>query len=1266
MTRANTKTVAVAAFLIAAVLAFPTSSAEAQKRGVESCLGGAVPPTQDGSDLIVNVDCNVGAGTYKFGNVNIIAGGALRFADATIDFWAANILVENGGSFIAGSPSAPIGTQGGVVTIHLYGKDLGPGTGNGDGGQGIVCVTDTQCGIPANVWNSNGSSKVSLPGGVSDYFYQYQPLEYDDGGTIKGFFGYKVLAVGFGGTLQLFGKKGATYGAVDSSNSGTSWVRLAQTLNAGGTQLVLDRPVDWQAGDQIVVTTTDYLPGHSEQFTIASVSGTSVIVTTGAQHDHNGQPYSLGAVPARLGLDFQTAETRAAVALLTRSIRIVSEGDALDQPFPSGPGNFFGGHTIVRQGVAQYQIQGVEFYQLGQGGRKAHYPVHFHMARQTPNDTFVMDSSVHDSMTRWYVVHATHGVTFARNVGYLSIGHGYYIEDGSEINNRFLSNIGIFARAAVDNDQNPRKVPGILAAQIQLPPWSPDNTPFYTDYDHPSVFWIMNGWNDFEYNMTVGAGTCGACYWLVPGANSGHSRHMTWESYASLQADPTMQNPLARAAMTPLKTFVGNYCSTAMNSFNTIGDTTQCLGVGSVAGRDPPALAPVVNPLAPDPCDQTNMNPSLPGKACNLPANKAADDYYPKVNQGSGRFATRCDGTDCSTVPRCDVGQLQNCMITALDRYTSSFHWTETNFAAIWLRQQWYLVVNSVLTDVQNGGLTMVTGGGYTSSDVIPGHWALARKSVFVGNTQTGNPYASNAGPFNPQGLQCDAVSGNHCLSAAEGVSFPISSFGVNQRLFNIYDGPAYQDSNAYLDINPVVISDCHPSQSQQTCVNSQWLAGRTLGLPQDDNGVCYMPNAAIAWKQPNGFYYPPAFHSTNLFFNNVEIRHFVIEPLFQPGTFTTDPVAAQKRYCNWNTAMFNGFTDIDRQTELNDDDGSLTGLVNTISVNQDPFFNAPVEASECASDVTAKTSPYDYVTTVVYPGCALNGSCSEWSSECSNEVCYGVPLYRQYITATEQANGEIPSIRMMGQHISQRSNLTANNGQYYIDTTVGLARQQQQVGPVPVTNVNVFTAGQTYYVFLLFAKPPTRQTYQLYVGKDPGFNPSSAVVMTRVNLANAPFAFSPGLWPSTWTRQYNAATGILTVTMDMAFTDFEQAYANSGAGNCGPSSFCTWNAQQGQCGCALKPGDYLFAECSEKNSAGQDAICSWAVKDFECPSGGCFGFAVTLPGSFATDPATNPLPAAACFPKDANWDVTFTQATGELAGSCVNPPIPAANFCAP
>ena len=55
--------------------------------------------------------------------------------------------------------------------------------------------------------------------------------------------------------------------------------------------------------------------------------------------------------------------------------------------------------------------------------------------------------------------------------------------------------------------------------------------------------------------------------------------------------------------------------------------------------------------------------------------------------------------------------------------------------------------------------------------------------------------------------------------------------------------------------------------------------------------GQCYLPNAAIAWKQSNGFYYPPAFHSTNLFFNYVAIRHYLIEPLFgaPAGVFGTD-----------------------------------------------------------------------------------------------------------------------------------------------------------------------------------------------------------------------------------------------------------------------------------------------------------------------------------------------------------------------------------------
>ena len=111
---------------------------------------------------------------------------------------------------------------------------------------------------------------------------------------------------------------------------------------------------------------------------------------------------------------------------------------------------WFGGHTLVRQGFRQYQVQGVEFYQLGQGRRIAHSPVNFFLGLMTPDDTFVKDCSVWESMTRWYELRGTRNVTLERNVGYKSIGHGYFLADGTETENTLRANIGIYARPAID------------------------------------------------------------------------------------------------------------------------------------------------------------------------------------------------------------------------------------------------------------------------------------------------------------------------------------------------------------------------------------------------------------------------------------------------------------------------------------------------------------------------------------------------------------------------------------------------------------------------------------------------------------------------------------------------------------------------------------------------------------------------------------------------------------------------------------------------
>src|SRR5262245_53699716 len=194
-------------FLTAVSLTVPASRVEAKTgHSCTSSPAGVLKPHVDGTDLVIQqgLDCQVKAGTYKFRNVHILDGGILRFTDANIDFWAANILVEKGGSLLAGVTKdgndekiTPIAN--GVVTIHLYGKDqtcenaecAGPKQGTG-----IKCFADpASCGVP--------------PGGS---VHAYQPLPRDDADP-QGYFGYKVLAVSYGGTLRLFGKKGATYGA---------------------------------------------------------------------------------------------------------------------------------------------------------------------------------------------------------------------------------------------------------------------------------------------------------------------------------------------------------------------------------------------------------------------------------------------------------------------------------------------------------------------------------------------------------------------------------------------------------------------------------------------------------------------------------------------------------------------------------------------------------------------------------------------------------------------------------------------------------------------------------------------------------------------------------------------------------------------------------------------------------------------------------------------------------------------------------------------
>jgi cell migration-inducing and hyaluronan-binding protein len=381
---------------------------------------------------------------------------------------------------------------------------------------------------------------------------------------------------------------------------------------------------------------------------------------------------------------------------------------------------------------------------------------------------------------------------------------------------------------------------------------------------------------------------------------------------------------------------------------------------------------------------------------------------------------------------------------------------------------------------------------------------------------------------------------------------------------------------------------------------------------------------------------------------------------------------------------LFSSFTDIDRQTELSDDDGSLTGLLGplvdpqtktydpAISVNKDNFFNAPVQTAECASDIpalmpqgadcpyategplssdlcaTAKTSPYEYTTTVVFPACAVSGTCgSSWGSTCQDQTCYGVPLYREDLNPNEIAASEI---RMMADATYQRSNLTANHGLYYIDTTVSQTKQASYTFP------NIFESNQEYYVFPLFAQPDTSITFQLYVGAN--FD-TSTLSEVRVNQMNNPPTFTTvGAYPCPSGGCYDSATGILTVPLNMSlFSDFQTNFDAERQNECAPATFCSWNSSNSSCYCNPQETSAPPKEC-------QNACHNWSTKDVDCPSGGCYGFAFTLPTGFVAGNPVVPPPNVGCYPKNSDWNVQFSNPTQD-PGAClyVTPP-PTGVFC--
>lgn len=246
-----------------------------------------------------------------------------------------------------------------------------------------------------------------------------------------------------------------------------TWVKLAKSAMRGDNTIELSESVDWQVGDHIIITRSNEPGGNSvslgtfrtngmqetEERYISAISGNRITLNTSLNEDHPRWKNKFAGE----------------VANLSRNV-VISSKD------PEG----VRGHTMYHHGSLG-SISYAEFAHLGKAGKLARYPIHFHILKNTMRGSSVIGASIWDSHNRFVTVHGTNYMLIRDCVGYKSLGHGFFMEDATEINNLFDNNLAVLA---FDTDPLPRQA---------LP----------YDQNDGAGYWWANGRNAFIDNVAV-------------------------------------------------------------------------------------------------------------------------------------------------------------------------------------------------------------------------------------------------------------------------------------------------------------------------------------------------------------------------------------------------------------------------------------------------------------------------------------------------------------------------------------------------------------------------------------------------------------------------------------------------------------------------------------------------------------------------------------------------------------------------------------------
>ena len=288
-----------------------------------------------------------------------------------------------------------------------------------------------------------------------------------------------------GGTLNLHG------------NITNTWTKLVRTAEKGSSNIEVLDASQWKVGDQIVLASTDYEPRQAETRHITAISGNTLTLDEPLQYMHFGE------------ITFEVDE-RGEVGLLTRNIKVQASEDAAE--------TYFGGH-IMAMVTSKMYVEGVELNRMGQHMELARYPLHWHLVGGAGAGQYVRNAAIHDTFNRCVTVHGTNDLRIENNVTYNNVGHCFFLEDGIETGNEFISNLAIQTKCHPTLEC----VPTNLAANgengypyeermaVRAISFGGENTLLPSDNTVAS-YWITNPDNTYIGNVAAGSDETG--FWL--------------------------------------------------------------------------------------------------------------------------------------------------------------------------------------------------------------------------------------------------------------------------------------------------------------------------------------------------------------------------------------------------------------------------------------------------------------------------------------------------------------------------------------------------------------------------------------------------------------------------------------------------------------------------------------------------------------------------------------------------------------------------------